>query len=84
MEQTDPGNKEGFITVYVSTDEAEIPKKIHPGEWQVNALKEELGIAEQLLLVEIADRPITHEDGGKLHVYENEKFMGQSRGGGTS
>jgi hypothetical protein len=76
--------KAGFVTVFLVTDGGEKPFKIHPGEWQVEKLKRELGIPEALLLIEVTTPLIEHEDSGKLHVYEGEKFLGQTREGQTS
>lgn len=82
-EKHDP-DKPGFVTVYVSTDTGDVAFSIHPGEWQVPKLKAELKIAEELLLVELADPPIKHPDDSKVRVHEGQVFIGQSRGGGSS
>jgi len=75
---------QGFVTVYLSTDTEDVPFEIHPGVWQVPALKEKLGISEQLVLVQIADPPVAYPDNGHVHVANGQIFVGQSRGGGAS
>ena len=80
-------HRDGWITMYVLKGEDEAPAEveIHPGDWKVTALKAALGIAEELLLVQVGDTGVTkYKDDDHVHVFDGEQFAGQTRGGGAS
>lgn len=81
-----PDDPPGHVNIYFDTGEGEPRRKsVHPGEWQIQKLKELFGVPAEKVLAEITPDGLNdHPDDGRVRVFEGQKFMAHARGGGAS
>jgi hypothetical protein len=81
-----PEDPPGHIHIYFDTGEGEPQSKtVHPGQWQVRALKDLFGVDAAKVLAEITASGVNDlNDDDHIAVHEGQKFMAHVRGGGAS
>ena len=81
-----PDDSPGHIHIFFDTGAGELQSKtVHPGQWQVSALKELFGVDAAKILAEITATGLNDlSDDGHIAVHEGQKFMAHVRGGGAS